>query len=92
MFTFLTLVDQPDVQSVSVGIDAKSFRVSVICFHTAAGAVSDNGKGFLWYNFIFYFLYIAYGISLYLHFDAQAITGFIFICNSRAMQSKRVLS
>jgi len=56
MFTFCALIDQPDIQFITVGIDAKLFGVYIMCFSAAFGAISGNPKGVFQDNFIFNFL------------------------------------
>lgn len=56
MFTFCALIDQPDIQFITVGIDAKLFGGYIMCFSAAFGAISGNPEGVFQDNFIFNFL------------------------------------
>lgn len=91
MFTFCALIDQPDIQFITVGIDAKLFGGYIMCFSAAFGAISGNPEGVFQDNFIFNFTQIAHlHLLSILYHDAWAITLFHFICNSHAMQNKKV--
>jgi len=51
----LTLVNQPDVQTIAIGVDAEFVCVSKVCLSAAARTAANDTKRFGWNDFIFSF-------------------------------------